>query len=606
MGGGGGGGRGGVNGWVRPRYERHTLWSESDLAVNNRPHRALRLCTTVTDLLPPSLPRRREFARSSVQKGASTSTRPESEDLSAAAAATPRRHAGPDTVAKRRDPLRAMTLLVMLRAIVPRLVFAVHALACVWRVAVHTQHRLYWLLLLLVLLLPLELIVTLVLRKGKDYKWLSLAILLYLINVVPAIWLLEVRYFETKLNETCSNATTTITTNAAQLPVLREPLQFKTRLFIREAPDFAATSESGFASSGTDTEEFLFPSTKAPTGRPLARGPITSVPVTTSAGYSHTPMFTLFGEEPTHVAMTRWPEMSDSDYLGEEPRDGASVPEAPTTLPTPLSTPEDVGRRGRSGPNGKSRDGSYIISQVKQLESKVNSLLDSNEAWILCIHQMLLLLLIIGRWLLPTGTEVSREKLSQLLLEFIGTAGDILEFKTETMQDSVVRCNRPLFYCIMAVWTWSLMQFPLVIKVHQALPGSQEQAPARGWRTLVRVYSTDLWAIVISVFIQDGPFLVVRLLLLIHFGVLDQMQMLIFFTIKNVLVLMLQAYRLVVIYGDYRALCLSAPAAAPSPRGRQEGKSSGEVPSDARTLATDDSFTMTISASNSEKMRECP
>ncbi|CAN0103931.1 unnamed protein product [Lampetra planeri] len=363
-----------------------------------------------------------------------------------------------------------MTLWVMLRAIVPRLVFAVHALACVWRVAVHTQHRLYWLLLLLVLLLPLELIVTLVLRKGKDYKWLSLAILLYLINVVPAIWLLEVRYFETKLNETCSNATITITTTAAQLPVHREPLQFK----------------------------------------------------------------------------------------------------------------------------------------VKQLESTVNNLLDSNEAWILCIHQMLLLLLIIGRWLLPTGTEVSREKLSQLLLEFIGTAGDILEFKTETMQDSVVRCNRPLFYCIMAVWTWSLIQFPLVIKVHQALPGSQEQAPARGWRTLVRIYSTDLWAIVISVFIQDGPFLVVRLLLLIHFGVLDQMQMLIFFTIKNVLVLMLQAYRLVVIYGDYRALCLSGPDGAPSPRGRQEGKSPGEVPSDAGTLATDDSFTMTITASNSEKMRECP
>uniref|UniRef100_S4RL80 Uncharacterized protein n=1 Tax=Petromyzon marinus TaxID=7757 RepID=S4RL80_PETMA len=110
------------------------------------------------------------------------------------------------------------------------------------------------------------------------------------------------------------------------------------------------------------------------------------------------------------------------------------------------------------------------------------------------------------------------------------------------------RCNRPLFYCIMAVWTWSLMQFPLVIKVMQLKVVCVSSVSARRFRrTLVRVYSTDLWAIVISVFIQDGPFLVVRLLLLIHFGVLDQMQMLIFFTIKNVLVLMLQAYRLVVI-----------------------------------------------------------
>ena len=39
---------------------------------------------------------------------------------------------------------------------------------------------------------------------------------------------------------------------------------------------------------------------------------------------------------------------------------------------------------------------------------------------------MLLLILIIGRWLLPKG-EITREQLSQLLLVYIGMAADIIE-----------------------------------------------------------------------------------------------------------------------------------------------------------------------------------
>ena len=38
-----------------------------------------------------------------------------------------------------------------------------------------------------------------------------------------------------------------------------------------------------------------------------------------------------------------------------------------------------------------------------------------------------MLILIIGRWLLPKG-DLTREQLSQLLLVYIGTAADIIEF----------------------------------------------------------------------------------------------------------------------------------------------------------------------------------
>lgn len=51
----------------------------------------------------------------------------------------------------------------------------------------------------------------------------------------------------------------------------------------------------------------------------------------------------------------------------------------------------------------------------------------SAETWATVIEQFLMLILIIGRWLLPKG-DLTREQLSQLLLVYIGTAADIIEF----------------------------------------------------------------------------------------------------------------------------------------------------------------------------------
>jgi hypothetical protein len=45
--------------------------------------------------------------------------------------------------------------------------------------------------------------------------------------------------------------------------------------------------------------------------------------------------------------------------------------------------------------------------------------------WTQIIEQTLLLVLIIGRWLLPVGKTMTRDQLSQLLLVYIGTAGKI-------------------------------------------------------------------------------------------------------------------------------------------------------------------------------------
>lgn len=70
-------------------------------------------------------------------------------------------------------------------------------------------------------------------------------------------------------------------------------------------------------------------------------------------------------------------------------------------------------------------------------------------------------------------------------------------------------------------------------------------------------YSADLWNIGISIFIQDGPFLVVRLILMTYYRVINQM--LVFFAAKNFLVVVLQLYRLAVLAMDVRASLLRPP-----------------------------------------------
>ncbi|GLD51941.1 transmembrane protein 26, partial [Lates japonicus] len=95
---------------------------------------------------------------------------------------------------------------------------------------------------------------------------------------------------------------------------------------------------------------------------------------------------------------------------------------------------------------------------LENIELLISAVCPNN--WILALHQVLLILLIVGKWLLPLGGGVTRDELSQLLLIFVGTAADILEFTSETLSD--VKENSPeLVYIILAVWTWSMLQFPL-------------------------------------------------------------------------------------------------------------------------------------------------
>ncbi|KAL4640990.1 transmembrane protein 26-like [Arapaima gigas] len=300
-----------------------------------------------------------------------------------------------------------MILLKFICAIITRSLFILVSLIGVWRVIWVKQDNLYWLLTLLFLPLVVEMIVTLKRRRGKDYKWFSPAILLFLISIIPSIWILELHHQENKSND---------------------------------------------------------------------------------------------------------PQCRKLDSL------------------------ENL----KSMMNSTRRNDTF-----KALDELLSSVC-SND-WILALHQILLILLIVGKWLLPIGGGITKDELSQLLLIFVGTAADILEFTSETLLD-VKENSSHLVYVVLAVWTWSMLQFPL----HLAVVNTRSEDSCEGQSdSLLKRHSTDIWGIMESLFIQDGPFLLVRLIVLTYYGVFHQM--LVFFAIKNFLVVILSFYRLFVICQDYRS-----------------------------------------------------
>ena len=85
--------------------------------------------------------------------------------------------------------------------------------------------------------------------------------------------------------------------------------------------------------------------------------------------------------------------------------------------------------------------------------------------WTIVIEEMLLYLLVIGRWILPRG-EVTREQLSELLFAFIGIAADVMEFFS-LFGEQQVRKNEVLGYLLLSIWSLSILQFTMAVTVTQ-------------------------------------------------------------------------------------------------------------------------------------------
>ncbi|XP_059621195.1 transmembrane protein 26 [Phlebotomus argentipes] len=299
--------------------------------------------------------------------------------------------------------------LASVKAIITRLIFGAHGLLAIWQCVTSKANQIWWLLSAPILLLVLEAIFTLTIKKNQEWRWFCPSVFLYLSSVVPAIWLLELEKMERRLR--------------------------------------------------------------------------------------------LIGDE------------------------------------IPIQAP-----------NFKQLD-KILGTQLKIPDIKVDT-----GTWITLIEQFLMLILIVGRWMLPKG-DLTRDQLSQLLLVYIGTAADIIEF-FDSFKDNTIANDRLLVLLTLGIWSWSLLQFTIVLSATRARKPRGSGGTSTYDHELgcccCTCCSIDAWGIALNILLQDAPFLAFRLLIIIHYNIISYMN--VFFTCKNTLVILLQLYRLYVVHTENRKM----------------------------------------------------
>ncbi|KAM4015043.1 transmembrane protein 26-like [Anomaloglossus baeobatrachus] len=169
------------------------------------------------------------------------------------------------------------------------------------------------------------------------------------------------------------------------------------------------------------------------------------------------------------------------------------------------------------------------------------------------MEETIILVLIIGRWLMPRG-KMNRDQLAQLLLMYLALGADILDI-LELMKEPSVKTNETITVVGLCLFSWAIMQFTLVLT--QSLSFSSPDAagygqfrPSSGVKNCIvsLCCSSEIWSVIIAVGMQDGPFLVYRLYLVTREGVFNDSMM--FFISKNILSVIIQVYRVIVFVGN--------------------------------------------------------
>uniref|UniRef100_A0A3Q2W2H8 Transmembrane protein 26 n=1 Tax=Haplochromis burtoni TaxID=8153 RepID=A0A3Q2W2H8_HAPBU len=172
------------------------------------------------------------------------------------------------------------------------------------------------------------------------------------------------------------------------------------------------------------------------------------------------------------------------------------------------------------------------------------------ENWVAGLEQTMLIVLVLGRWLMPKG-DMSRDQLSQLLMVNVGLGADILDI-FDTFKEPEVKTNQAVVIIGLALFSWALMQFPLVLTQTRPPKAGPSQDSKGGPfccsgapPSFTSCCSSEVWSLLLTVGLQDGPFLLYRFYLMVQEQVLNQLM--IFFTCKNILIVLLELYRIFVV-----------------------------------------------------------
>ena len=142
---------------------------------------------------------------------------------------------------------------------------------------------------------------------------------------------------------------------------------------------------------------------------------------------------------------------------------------------------------------------------------------------------------------MPTR-ELSRDELSMLLFVYLGMGSDIMELLVLFEEDYVLQDDIAI-YSTLSIWTLSLMQFTLVLTTTSK--PKEEADVEREAKSACACCASEIWSICLSMILQDGPFLALRLYVIVKNQTLSYT--ILFFTLKNILMLMIQTYRLFVV-----------------------------------------------------------
>ncbi|KAL5018016.1 hypothetical protein ScPMuIL_003738 [Solemya velum] len=168
----------------------------------------------------------------------------------------------------------------------------------------------------------------------------------------------------------------------------------------------------------------------------------------------------------------------------------------------------------------------------------------SSHPWVVIIQESLVYLLVFGRWFLPRG-EVSRTALSDLLIRYLGMASDIMGIFA-LFDEKEVRVRSGLTYAVLTIWSLSFVQFvPVLVSAQSYTSPSNKWITRNCGEHFVEVVVTCL-----ALCLQDGPFLILRLYIMLHIQLVTYS--ILFFVIKNIVVILLIVYKLSI-------LCLQLP-----------------------------------------------
>ncbi|XP_041364886.1 transmembrane protein 26-like [Gigantopelta aegis] len=119
------------------------------------------------------------------------------------------------------------------------------------------------------------------------------------------------------------------------------------------------------------------------------------------------------------------------------------------------------------------------------------------DVWVSIVEQGMLFLVILGRLILPRG-ELSRNDIVQLVFVYLSMASDNSGLFV-LFDESPVRKDRELTFAILGIWTFSMLLYTIGLAV--------TETPGYRFRALLGVF-----------FLQDLPYLIVRLVVLAKYA----------------------------------------------------------------------------------------